>query len=392
MFYDQPFSRNWGNTGRGMVPYTLRFVISNVEFPNAINRLDLSKPPTEPADVRSAVYTGTSYVMQYNFNLQSEILPGTGVTLGYMGSQGRKLFRTGNLNIKIPEILPDGRQCFNTSSGARNPACPNAARTRRGNPAWSNIRAQITDANSNYNALVFSVNQRFRSGLRLQSSYTFSKVMSDAETIFGQDFSGGENAVLDPYNPRLDRAQAAFSLTHNFVFNYSYELPLRAEGALGKFIEGWQLSGIINATTGIPFSATSACCSNNGSSGASVIERPDLASGRSNNPVLGGPDKYFDPTAFVNSPAGFYGNVGRNTIIGPGLFTFDSSLLKNTHITERLNLQFRAEFFNLFNRANFDLPANSIFDSSGNRVGNAGRITETATRSREVQLGLKLLF
>ena len=111
-----------------------------------------------------------------------------------------------------------------------------------------------------------------------------------------------------------------------------------------------------------------------------------------NNPVLGGPDKYFDDSVFVPSAAGFYGMVARNTLIGPGLVTFNFSLLKNTAITERMNLQFRSEFFNLFNRANFNTPADRIFNSRGVRQGDVGRITSTNTTSRQVQFALKLVF
>ena len=288
-------------------------------------------------------------------------------------------------------FLGEGGECFNTSSGAPNPACPNGDRARR-NPAWTDMRIQQTDANSNYNAFVLSVNQRFRGGLRVQGSYTFSKIMSDSETVFGRDFGGGDNDVMDPYDLSSDRALAGFHLKHNFVFNYSYDLPFTAEGAVGKVVGGWQFSGITNVTTGAPFTATSQCCSNNGSTGTSLQERPDLAPGKSTNPVLGGPNLYFDPTAFVNSPAGFYGTVGRNTIIGPGLFTFDFSLVKNTSITERTHLQFRAEFFNLLNRANFSTPANALFNASGVRLPTAGQITGTSTSARQIQFGLKLVF
>ena len=113
------------------------------------------------------------------------------------------------------------------------------------------------------------------------------------------------------------------------------------------------------------------------------------------NTVLGGPDRYFDATAFDPGPRGFYGNVPRNALIAPGLINFDLSLQKNTSIasiSENFELQFRAEFFNAFNRVNFGAPVADAIDSRGNTVGSAGRISDTATTARQIQLGLKVVF
>jgi hypothetical protein len=127
----------------------------------------------------------------------------------------------------------------------------------------------------------------------------------------------------------------------------------------------------------------------------SRTERPDLAPGKTNNPVLGTPDQWFDSSAFVLQTAGFYGNLGRNTLIGPNQIGMDVSLSKNTavpKISEQFQVQFRAEFFNILNRANFSAPSLRVFDSKGLVPGNAGRITETSTASRQIQFGLKLVW
>ena len=128
--------------------------------------------------------------------------------------------------------------------------------------------------------------------------------------------------------------------------------------------------------------------------GSDLLERPDLVG--DNNPVNGdgrNPDQYFDPGAFELQPAGFYGNVGRNTLIGPGVANLDLSFIKDTGLTEEVTLQFRAELFNLFNRANFGNPSNTVF--SGSRTtpsSRAGRIGSTTTTSRQIQFALKLVF
>ena len=114
--------------------------------------------------------------------------------------------------------------------------------------------------------------------------------------------------------------------------------------------------------------------------------------GRSNNPVTGGPDQYFDPSAFLLPAAGFYGNLGRNTLTGPGLANVDVSLNKRFRVTERVSVQFRTEVFNLLNHPNFSIPSQRTVFSSSGRVNSAGRITSTSTPSRQLQFGLKLSF
>jgi len=127
-------------------------------------------------------------------------------------------------------------------------------------------------------------------------------------------------------------------------------------------------------------------------------ERPDVKAGYSNNPILGGPDRYWDINAFTLQPAGRRGNLGRNTLIGPGIFGFDASLAKTFRIDERRRLEFRSELFNVFNHPNFGVPngrtAFSSVDANGRGVVAAdwGTITSTVTTSRQVQFGLKLVF
>ena len=155
------------------------------------------------------------------------------------------------------------------------------------------------------------------------------------------------------------------------------------------------MNGILSASSGLPFTIS---VSDNTSGDASNrdSDRPNLVPGRSNNPVLGNVEQWYDPSAFelpAKGPNGetFYGNLGRNTVEGPGLTTFDFSLVKNFNISETNSLIFRAEFFNIFNHANFGLPARFGFSASG-VAGNAGRITDLTTASRQIQFGLRYTF
>jgi hypothetical protein len=185
-----------------------------------------------------------------------------------------------------------------------------------------------------------------------------------------------------------------FDVRHNFVFNYTWEIPggRNASGLRAALLGGWQLSGIVTARSGVPFSPVlgfdrARALPRSGGAG----QRPDLAPGASLNPVLGGPELYFDPLAFTLPEAGFLGTVPRNTIIGPGFATWDSSLVKNIRMAGARRLQLRVEAFNLLNRANFGLPENTIFSESG-RVPTAGRITRTIGTARQIQLGAKFAF
>ncbi len=377
-FYDQPFPTYWEAAGGLVPPYNKTILLSPAPpYPNAFQTVTPSN--LSIGDMRGFNYRGTGYSMQYNFTIQSQITPTTALKIGFLGSQGRKMMRTGQMNTKIPVILPDGRQFFPANAPLRN-------------SKYGQIRIEQSDANSSYNGFVLNIEKQWSRRMRVQGSYTFSKVMSVAETVHGADFVSGEHQVMDPYNLGTDRSPASFDIKHNLVFNYSYTLPFERPGTMGKALNGWELSGITTITTGVPFPVMSLCCSGMGSTGSAINERPDLRPGSSNNPVLGGPDMYFDRTAFSLPQQGFYGTLGRNTVVGPGLFNFDFSLIKNTPITEKTNLQFRAEFFNLFNRANFGTPANQIFDARGTVIGNVGRITTTATTSRQIQFALKIVF
>jgi hypothetical protein len=187
------------------------------------------------------------------------------------------------------------------------------------------------------------------------------------------------------------------------VINATYALPIGQgkrflgdlEGLGNAAIGGWMVNSIVTLQGGFPFSPQlSYNPSNNGDTRNTV--RPFANPAFTGAVILGSPDKWFNTDAFLapaNTAAngGFYGNAGRDTLTGPGLATWDFSVLKDTRIRERVNLQFRAEIFNLLNRANFNLPNAVVFTPSGVSP-TAGVITSTSTTSRQVQFGLKLLW
>ena len=216
-----------------------------------------------------------------------------------------------------------------------------------------------------------------------------------------------------PFATKENRGRSSWDLAHYWSTNYVYELPFGPgkafggdlTGVGGKLLEGWSLGGILTLNSGPPFSAALNFDYAEALLRTVSSSRPDLGPAMKFNPVLGGPDKYFDPLAFELPPLTpecaiaanrcsrrVFGNVGRSTITGPGLATFDVNLLKTTKLTENTELQFRAEFFNLFNRANFRLPTNTVFLAREQRNAQAGRITAVSTAGRQIQFALKLVF
>jgi hypothetical protein len=162
-------------------------------------------------------------------------------------------------------------------------------------------------------------------------------------------------------------------------------------GVTGAFLRNWQINGITTMTSGLPVNVIVGFNrSRNGHDAR--IDRPDLVAGGNANPVLGGPNLYFDPSQFALQPAGFLGNLGANTLIGPGFVTFDLSVVRQVPLTDRYRLQVRLEGFNLFNHPNFGLPDTAIFNSNGTVRGAAGRITTSSSAMRQMQLGIRLTF
>ncbi|MBA2306349.1 MAG: TonB-dependent receptor [Acidobacteria bacterium] len=316
------------------------------------------------------------YAMQWSASLQRSLMQNLVAELGYTGSRGVNL--AGRRELAVPNPIDVNGESY---------YAPNAPFY---NPSFTRLNYYDTSAKSKYHALKGTVTQRYSAGLHFQASYTWSKAM-DTQSATLQD-ELGRTIMLDAFHPERDWALADFHVEHSFTANFGYQLPWGRElgGVTGALLGGWQLSGIFTATTGFPFTVTSSGLITHPLH--TEPSRPGLAAGGDTNPVLGGPDQYFDPTQFVPQPRGFHGNVGRNTLIGPGFAKLDLSLMKDFQLGGRRTAQVRVETFNVTNRTNFGLPAALLFDAQGARVGSAGRITTTVTPARQVQLALRFGF
>jgi hypothetical protein len=244
------------------------------------------------------------------------------------------------------------------------------------------------------------INHRFEQGFSLRGSYTWSKTIDNGDSL-NATTSGGEPALAsNPFNLGADRGLANFDVRNVAVIGLVYALPFgRGKRFVGNgsgwgngFVSGWSVNSIVTIQGGFPFTPQlSYNPSNNGDTRNPV--RPFVNPSFTGPVILGNVNQWFNPAAFLQPPngSGFYGNLGRDTLIGPGLGTWDFSVLKDTPIHERANLQFRAEFFNLLNRANFNTPNAVVFTPTGVSP-TAGVITSTSTTSRQIQFALKLLW
>ncbi len=374
LFYS-PLWSDWYAAAGTNPPFTFVGSVNNPTFPNAYSQI--GSQPFVSGSINTQDYLPEyPYVMQYNLTVQRQIGRDGVLTASYVGSRGVHLPRLVDFNQSPQTILPDGRIFFPVGS-------------TRQNPNFGILRMAKTDGISGYNALELSWEKRFARALSYRANYTWSKSI-DTGSLFVTP--GGSNDM--PQNPlslKAERGLSNFDLRHNLVGYLVWEIPALPGPKL--LAQGWQLNTIAQFASGQPFAVTvSYDRARANADAATGAIRPDVCPGASNNPIRGGPDQYFSPGAFCLPAAGFYGNLGRNTLIGPGLMMLTPSLSKQFLISEKIRLQFRSEFFNILNHPNFAAPSSRVVYNNSGLVGSAGLITATTTSARQIQFGLKLSF
>ncbi len=268
------------------------------------------------------------------------------------------------------------------------------AGSRRRNHNLDLNQTTVTDANGTYHSFQLGLNRRFSSGFQYQASYTLSKSLDDGSQQLGSEGRSAPQNATQWDNRKAGRSFSNWDVRNNFSFNFTWDLPFGSgsTGAARQLASGWTISSILTFTDGPPFTLTTGANFSRDATNNSA-EFVKQAPGGSNNPVLGeDPTEWFDPKAFVPPERGTYGDVARNTVRAPGFSSVDSSVVKLFPIREEMSFQFRAEFFNLFNRANWGRPNALLFNTSGGRLGSAGRIVNTVNTSRQIQLALKFIF
>ncbi len=322
----------------------------------------------------------TPFLVQYNFGVQRLLGKDTVLNVSYIGSRGYNLLVQNDTNPPIPTVV-NGQ--------------PNFLNALRKNPNLGAIAVNIPDGSSWYNSLQLYLTRNVGRTWQFQGAYTYSKCLDYGSIAFALEANNSaQQARSDPYNLARDKGKCDFNVTHNFAGNATYLIPLHGN----RMIEGWQLSTIAMAHSGNPFSVQDGFDRVGFNNPAGTPgERPNLVTGRSNNPILGRVDQWYDPSAFALQGAGFLGNLGRNTLVGPRVFDLNIALAKTTRVKENINLEFRVEAFNLFNHPNFGLPGQFLFtgvDQNGNGIPNpnAGRITSTVSSARQLQFAFKVRF
>jgi Carboxypeptidase regulatory-like domain len=416
-------------------------------FPHA---LPLTNPPSS-AQTWNYVDTNIkrNYVYQWNLSVQRQLVGDLSLTLAYAGSRGiHNPFQLDDINTVFP-TLTSGRWLFPNpiGSGCQPGACGAVNSTTNAvvpgqliNASVAQIQTTLWSSMSYYNALQVQVEKRMSHGLQVLSSFTWSKTMDTSSGSFaGDNFASNLSAITPWWDLKIVRGLSDFNVGRNLTVNVLWDVPTPKAfaGPAGWIARGWQFGGIVQASSGVPVWNLS------GIGGdpmwklnSAPIAIPDVVAGcKLTNPTSGrhGSLQYINPACFTNAQApdqaffnthcdpnppfgkngapvslaslgvspltcfNLLGNLGRNTVIGPGLVNVDFSMVKSIKvpkISENFNVQFRTEFFNVFNHANFAPPVDNLqsLDGNGAPVSGFGQLTSLQVPSREIQFALKIIW
>jgi len=376
-------------------PYNTVYSYSSTTVANPIS----STPLVSPSTIDSGI--STPALISYSLKIEQQLAPATSLTIGYDGSHSYHQILNGDLNEPAYTILANGTVYYPT--------------TTKANPAVANTTSWWAGGSGNYNALVVDFRHDLSHSIQFRANYTWSKNLDDG-SAWNTSVSSNTPAFVEvPSLPHLDYGASATDIRHIASFNGTYDLPFGAghlflanTGKLsGRFISGWSVATIANLQTGFPFSPQLGY-NPTGSGDSRNPVRPNV------NPAFSGVlynkastaqkvTQYFNPSAFSAPAYGTVGNAPRDGLVGPGFADWDLSLLKSTELSERTRLQFRAEFFNILNHTNLSLPNEVVYSAGPTQgttanqntvaaLGSPGVISATANTSRQIQLGLKLLF
>jgi hypothetical protein len=338
-----------------------------------------------PSNVQPDI--ATPAVLTWSLRIEQEIAPHTTLTAGYVGSHSYHQILSEDMNEPVPLYTAAGAPYYTSGEALANPALANST-------SW------VSQGTALYNALEVDVRRTFANGFQLRGNYTYAKNLDDG-SAWNTSVSGNTPAFVEfPLNPKLDWGPAATDVRQSASVNGSWELPFGAQkrfvnhaSAPVNFIaSGWTASSILTVQTGFPFSPQLGYNpTGNGDTRNPV--RPNW------NPSFSGSlyphtvGEFFNPNAFLTPATGTYGNVSRDSLTGPGLTQLDFSAVKKSRITERVGLEFRAEFFNILNHTNFSTPNEVVYSSATSGISpTAGVVTATSTTSRQIQFGAKLQF
>ncbi len=337
----------------------------------------------------------TPTVEEWNFRVEQQLTGSTVLRVAYVGSHGYHGMISVDPN-SIPSQICQAATCVSggngTTKGTVTQGQPYIPVQGRPNPNLGAGFFWYTEGNTSYNALQVDLSKRLSHGLQLRGNFTWSKNLDMNSALTIAQGNNQPQMILDRNNLPRDWGLSALNVTAQSSMSATYQLPFgkNASGLTRQLIGGWQLNGIASILSGFPLTPQDGS-NRSGDGDTRNPDRPSLNPAFTGTVITGNPNQWFNPAAFMLPTAGTWGNIGRSTYNGPGLGNVDLSLFKRFAITERVNLQFRAECFNIENRANFGTPNSTVF-SNGAISPTAGLITNTVTSSRQMQFGLKLIF
>ena len=415
LFYDAPFDGIILGSSLSAPPYTIRPTTLFTDYANPweasrVNPIPQPFPRQPPRPGERVDFTRfapvsfdfldpnfrTPYGQQWNLQVQYQLANDWLLEAGYVGSNGVNLISRRQFNNAV---AGPGANVGNTNQ-RRILNLGNPQNGEFGGAVFGRVGMQTNNANSNYNSLQVNLSRRMARGLYMSHAYTWSHTIDNA--------SGGR--VSSRLNPREDRGNSDTDVRHRYVLSFVYELPFHQEqtGALGRILGGWGFSGVTTFQSGLwssVFEPSDRClCDTPNQRVDSTGLAIQFLDPRSSSAVAGRPNSWFDgtgggsPTAAPNPyfrrvgsgpsfalGAGRYGNVGRNTILMPGVNNWDLSVFKHIKMRESQTLEFRAEFFNAFNHTQFRFPDLNVASP------NFGRVSRTE-EPRIVQFGLRYSF
>ena len=407
---------------------------------------------TFPANTLRASYVQPNpkrnYVMQWNLNVQQQLTPSLAAMVAYVGSRGiHQPFRVDESNFVLPAKTEAGYlwpkvdvlgniytpQCNQTDPNLEEAPGSQCAPPQPINPNFGSVRAMFYEGHSYYNALEAQLAKRLNHGFQVQGTFTWAKSIDTSSASGAGDSFGNSIASLPWFDLKLNRGLSDFNVGRTFVLNGTWELPSSKSltGPAGWAAQGWQLGIIFIASDGVPFTGTWGTGSDPlGSLSSDDWDVPNRLNSKGCNTLTnpGNPTNYIKTECFavpVAPSQAFFdancdpappslggalapgdlrcfnlrGNAGRNILNGPGLAELDFSVFKNNYIrriSERFNIQFRAEIFNILNHTNFAPPVTpdntDIFDGTGAATGVSGLLSRTTTTAREIQFAMKVIF
>jgi len=325
------------------------------------------------------------YAQDWNLTIDRQLTSSMGLSVAYVGMKGTHLQLTQNINQPfVTNGIYGSTRPFPTLP-ATSAILPSQCTAPHPNCTFGNINQVNSNGNSNYNALWVTLNKHFSHGLQFLSSYTFSK------SLDYNSLSTGESYIIqNAYNPRGDYGPSEFDVRHRFVLSGFYQLPFKAN----RLVAGWEVGTVFQAQSGNPLNPTLAI-----NPGVSLTVRPDATGAIQ---TTGNPTQWFaDKTVFVSPcvaavppapPTCHPGNLSRNAVTGPNFVNTDFSVIKNTKLTERFNIQFRGEMFDIFNHPNFGNPVLTTTSGTFGQITSTRFPTGDFGSARQIQFSLKLKF